>query len=1258
MKSNGSKPAVLLAMALTLVFCSGAADADFVKVISIDDVPKKIEVGVSFDLTGTVLPIDATNQDIIWNIIDDGSTGATLSGDTLFAPNEGIVTVRASVVNDPYGNDWDKVSVGAAGSCFIIRKDDSLWAWGNNYYGQLGDGSRINRSYLVQVGTDNNWDAVVAGANHTIGKKTDGSLLTWGYNSSGQIGNGTSSTTDFVLNPTLVGLTTDWKTIAAGYHYTMATKTDGNLWVWGNNQYGQLGIDTDGKSQTIPFNVGTGYNLASIDAGFGHTIEIKIDGNLWAWGRNDYGQLGNGLTTNSYTPVQEETSAKNWAAVAAGYDHTAAIKTDGSLWTWGSNENGKLGYDLTTQCNSPDQMGMDKNWAAVTVGQYHTIAIKTDGSLWAWGGNSKGQLCDGTTTNNSSPKRVGTANNWVAVFSGGEYSMAKKTDGSLWAWGMNSNGQLGDGTLGNINVAPVLVSGYNEDFTVRIVKAFKVTFVDCDGTVLDTQTVLYEDPATAPPDPVRAGHTFIGWDVDFSNITSDLTVKAVYDTYTYTVTFMSDGKVFNTQTVEHGKAAVDPGVPTKPGYTFAGWDKDFSNITSDLTVNALFTVGNFTVTFVDWNEDVIIKRTVPYGMGVTAPADPVRPGYTFAGWDKDFTSITSDLTVTATYNINYYTVTFVDWNGEALKKDTVAFGTSATAPANPARQGYTFARWNRDFSFVTVDLTVTALYDPNKYTVTFLNWDGAVIISYQVEHGLSATAPADPARAGYTFTGWDVNFSHITGNLTVTAQFKSNTTASYTVYFVANRVVINHQTVEHGGAAKSPGTPVKQGYTFTGWDKNFSNITSNLTVIAQFKSNTAASHNVVFMADSAEFSRQTVEHENAAVNPGVPTKQDCTFAGWDKGYSNIISDLTVSAQFKDITNPVYTVTFMANDREFSRQTVEYGRAAHDPGEPFKEGHTFTNWDRDFSFITSGLTVGAQFVINTYTVIFMVDGVEFNRQTVEHGDDATDPGAPVKEGYIFADWDSNIKNITSDLTVSAMYEEIIYFVPVTDIVGAPDTAILNTPLTLTGTVIPDNATNKKIVWSVKDAESTGAVIFGDALFSAKPGEVVVTAMIWGGVESRLRYANFIKDFTVIVRNAISGISLDPATNMNFGSVSERYSAVNPRAVTVNNIGAAATGALNIALSGKNASSFALNKTSMPNIAVEGSDSFSVAPITGLKAGTYEATVTVSGGADIDPQSFNVSFTVESTSKKGGGGCNAGFFLGYGLLALLVPLKKIK
>ena len=198
------------------------------------------------------------------------------------------------------------------------------------------------------------------------------------------------------------------------------------LWLWGHNNYGQLG-DASITHKSSPIQtVSGGTNWKSVSGGGYHTAAIKTDGTLWLWGYNNSGQLGNNTNTNKSSPVQTVSGGTNWKSVASGYYHTAAIKTDGTLWTWGSNGYGQLGDNTTTSRSSPVQtVSSGTNWKQVSASNGHTAAIKTDGTLWSWGYNTYGQLGDNTNTNKSSPvQTVSGGTNWKSVAGGGVHTLA------------------------------------------------------------------------------------------------------------------------------------------------------------------------------------------------------------------------------------------------------------------------------------------------------------------------------------------------------------------------------------------------------------------------------------------------------------------------------------------------------------------------------------------------------------------------------------------------------------------------------------------------------------------------------------------------------------------------------------------------------------------------------------------------------------------------------------------------------------------
>jgi len=229
-----------------------------------------------------------------------------------------------------------------------------------------------------------------------------------------------------------------------------------NLFSWGNNSTGGLGLGNT-ANYSSPKQIGSNVGWTQVSAGANnHSYAIYSDGTLWSWGANDQGQLGLGNRTNYSSPKQVG-ALTTWSAISAGfYGYALAIKTDGTIWSWGLNGNGQLGLNNTTKYSSPKQIGSLTNWAKVACGQAHTVAVKTDGTLWSWGYNSSayggvygGQLGVGNTTDYSSPKQVGALTAWLNVSCAAYATLAVKTDGTLWSWGMNSNGGFGNlGTLG------------------------------------------------------------------------------------------------------------------------------------------------------------------------------------------------------------------------------------------------------------------------------------------------------------------------------------------------------------------------------------------------------------------------------------------------------------------------------------------------------------------------------------------------------------------------------------------------------------------------------------------------------------------------------------------------------------------------------------------------------------------------------------------------------------------------------------------
>ena len=276
-----------------------------------------------------------------------------------------------------------------------IKSDGTLWGWGSGKYGKLGIGAGGNRSTPVQAGTDTDWATVSNGGYHALALKDDGTLWSWGRNNFGQLGDGTTTNHNV---PEQVGTDNDWVWISAGEFHNLALKDDGTMWSWGRNTRGQLGSGNNNNT-SVPMQVGTDTDWIEADAGYEHSMARKSNGTIWTWGRNQWGQLGDGTTNDRLVPGIEATSAVDWVEIETGTYFSAARKADGTLWSWGRNNWGQIGDGTLNNTLVPVQEStLNTEWRASAVGVAHSAGLREDGKIYNWGWNSYGQGGNGSVS--------------------------------------------------------------------------------------------------------------------------------------------------------------------------------------------------------------------------------------------------------------------------------------------------------------------------------------------------------------------------------------------------------------------------------------------------------------------------------------------------------------------------------------------------------------------------------------------------------------------------------------------------------------------------------------------------------------------------------------------------------------------------------------------------------------------------------------------------------------------------------------------
>ncbi|GIH23971.1 hypothetical protein Aph01nite_22810 [Acrocarpospora phusangensis] len=328
--------------------------------------------------------------------------------------------------------------------------------WGWNKHGQLGNGATaIAQTTFVEAGAlPQRFTKVAAGQTHSLAVAADRTVWSWGRNSSGQLGDGTTTPR---LSPGPVPGLSDVVEVEAGSGFSLALRADGSVWAWGNNSRGQLGQGDAGINRPTPVQVPGLWNVVDIEAATAHVLAVKSDATVWAWGDNEHGQLGLGSYGDFLPDPRSVPGMDAVTGAAAGEGHSLVVRSDGRVWAWGNNSSGQLGDHTDIRRTRPILVPGVSGFVQVAAGASHSLALLWDGTVWSWGANWAGQLGTGDFADRPAMDRV-RLGGVTRIDAGEDFSLARREPGQAWSWGANGIGQLGDGTQTD-RAVPVRVTG-------------------------------------------------------------------------------------------------------------------------------------------------------------------------------------------------------------------------------------------------------------------------------------------------------------------------------------------------------------------------------------------------------------------------------------------------------------------------------------------------------------------------------------------------------------------------------------------------------------------------------------------------------------------------------------------------------------------------------------------------------------------------------------------------------------------------------
>ncbi len=548
--------------------------------------------------------------------------------------------------------------------------------------------------------------------------------------------------------------------------------------------------------------------------------------------------------------------------------------------------------------------------------------------------------------------------------------------------------------------------------------ATTISFDSNGGTEVEPISGAEGDPVVAPANPTKTGYSFAGWNPELPSVfpSADMTVTAQWNINKYTITFDTDGgTAINPITQDYNSAITKPSDPTKEGCSFAGWDKEIPALmpAEDMTIKALWSVGQYTITFDTDGGTAIAPINQDYGTNVTAPANPTKTGYTFDGWDKEIPSImpAENVVIKAKWKINQYTITFDTDGGSAISPITQDYNTAITKPSDPTKDGSVFAGWDKDVpAFMPAEsITIKALWK-KLCTISFNTDGGTEVAPITKAVGETVTAPANPTKTGHTFVSWNPAFPETMPENDVVLKAVWNKNQHKVTFYNHDDIIFKEILVGYDEYIVAPTEkPEWEGHTFLGW-----NLEAETKMPDEDVSYRAiwdeAEFTITFDTDGGSvISPITQKYGTNVTAPANPTKTGYSFVGWDKEIPSTMpaENMTIKAQWQ--INE-YTLSYYVDGKVYKTGKVPYNTVVTAEPAPSKEGYTFSGWNEEIPSVmpANDVTITGSFSINKYTVTFDTDGgTAIDPITQDYNTAIVKPSNPTKIGYAFIGWDKDI-----------------------------------------------------------------------------------------------------------------------------------------------------------------------------------------------------------------------------------------------------------